>query len=330
MPSQVGPGLSRAPSVTQSQSTNTNENQSKGASSSHQSDNAAPTSTPLSVVAVPIVPGQPIHILLADYLELGDEEISFSTSPAVGWIFLDSYVPDIYGMVPTDFVGSSVTVTVLFTSPSTGLSYTILFPLDIFNNKVVLNAVFTQLIMIDLVPLLWRSGNAVIGIEENPAVSWLTLNSDSRSISGVAPASGVSNINITVHASTELASRKRAERGLDARATDSEYTVYVFLYITGSSSTSSGDVSSTAFQGQLPSSQGVTQQRTSFGESAASSESPSLSPSDLNTLGPKSDSVFPSPAPTAVPPASGTAEPESSISPRRYQAAPMHPYRRPQ
>ncbi|KAJ4397635.1 hypothetical protein N0V93_001868 [Gnomoniopsis smithogilvyi] len=197
-----------------------------------------PVAIPTSTIVVPIHAGQPFDILLADYLDIGDETFSFSSSPSADWVLLDPAVPDLSGTVPSDYAGPSVQVTVVFQSPSTGGIYAIIFILEPFNSQETVFANRTEMLSMALVDLLWTPDDAVISIDSVLDISWLTMNADEQTMSGMTPASGPDYYSIIVRATTELANRKRSAGKLVARGPQETYAVFVNLYINAQASAS--------------------------------------------------------------------------------------------
>lgn len=213
-------------------------------------------------------------------------------------------MPDLYGNVPFDYTDPSVQATVLFHSPSTGQSYSIIFSLELFKSELIVYVYPGQTVTVDLVPLLWISADAVMSINLYPRVSWLTLDVNIRSVSGTVPNDGAPSVNITIHAMTELASRKRAAGRLFARAPKEGYTANVILYVVAASSA----------QSSLASARG-------------------LGPSDSRSIGntspvPISNRVTQLVTQSVVAPsASGITQPQSSASPQPVSNSVVPPRR---
>ncbi|ROV90177.1 hypothetical protein VSDG_08789 [Cytospora chrysosperma] len=190
-------------------------------------------------ITVPVVDGEAFRVNLTDYLENpGDSIQPLTISPDVDWVLLNSTVPPyLFGTVPSNYAESEVNVTVSVVSQTTGLTYSILVILDVFESAAVVSFGDSDTFYISLVSLLKTNMDLVESIDTFPTSDWIILDAADRSISGTIPADepGGSMVNVTVRALSTDASADYTRvfnKIIGSRQTaDNSYSVLVSLQV---------------------------------------------------------------------------------------------------
>ncbi|KAL1881178.1 hypothetical protein Daus18300_001029 [Diaporthe australafricana] len=155
-----------------------------------------------SEIKVPVLIGGDYQINLTDFLRNDDDLLQITTSPPVDWVKISPSPPvAIIGTVPLSFTESEVNITLIATGRATGLRYTILAKIQVFTNQVKVDVFQSDVMFIDLVPLLKTRDDEVESIETFPRADWLVLDRGNRSVSGEVPLKrpAGSSVNITVN-----------------------------------------------------------------------------------------------------------------------------------